>query len=369
MVKLRWCTTHDVDASLHGAWTALGMQAAQPNLYAMPQFVLPASRWLTPTRPARIAVIERIGHGSPELLGVGCFTLHPATLFAPFPHLRGYRTRHTFQDGWLCADGAADDVARALLDAMAGATPRCHAIALRNVAERDPNFLALCARAAHQGRRWYPLRAIDRPVLRRSANTTDLDRISRRVVKDIHRRRRRLQTLGELSTQLIHGEDITAATIDRHLDIEHMGWKGVAGSSMRSSAAETNFFHDMTKRFRKIGGAVFVETRIDGKAIASASLFRAGGTLNAFKTGHDPAFASDSPGRSNVLGLIESMQAQLPGVDMLDSNAQPDSFMASILPDRMTMLSGFLPTTGLGSRALAAARLIRPLAYRLDHDP
>lgn len=347
------------------------MQSAHPDLYAMPQFVLPASRWLTPGNPARIAVVERRSAGSTELLGVGCFTRHRPTLFAPFPHLRCYRTRHTFQDGLLCAGGAELEVAGALFDALAGrATRSAGAIAFRNVAADDPLFGALCEQAAAAGHGWYQLRALSRPVLDFHPDDHPPGAcVPRRVVRDIDRKRRRLEAAGELGFRLFQGAGATGDVVARHLDIEHVGWKGKAGSSMRSSAAETAFFHDMCERLRAIDSAVFCETLLDGRVIASASVFRTGGVLNAFKTGHDPEFAGNSPGKANILSLIEAIPKLLPDVRTFDSNSREDAFIGAMLPHRRRMLAGFLPLTRLARRGLEAARLVRPIAYRLDDDP
>ena len=358
-----------MDDRLCHAWTQLGMQAAYPNPYAMPQFVLPAARWLTPGKPVQVAVVERQAAGGTELLGVGCFTRHRPTLFAPFPHLRCYRTPHTFQDGMLCAEGAEHDVAQALFDAMAGGMRGAGAIAFRNIAADDPLFNALCGRAAAAGHGWYQLRALPRPVLHCRAEDPPASRIPRRVTRDIERKRRRLEAAGRLTFRLLQHADATDDVVARHLDIEHMGWKGKAGSSMRSSRAETAFFHDLCGRQRAIGGAVFCETLLDGRVIASASTFRAAGILNVFKTGYDPEFAGNSPGKANVLSLIEAMPRMLPDIRMFDSNSREDSFIGAMLPDRRHMLAGFLPLGRFAWRALEAARLLRPLAYRLDRDP
>ncbi len=369
MIRVRWSAAGDIDERLCHAWTRLGMQTAHPNLYAMPQFVLPAARWLTPGTSVRVAVVERRSAGSTELLGVGCFTRHRPTLFAPFPHLRCYRTPHTFQDGMLCVEGAEDDVAQALLDAMPGGMRGPGAIAFRNVAADDPLFNALCGRAADAGHGWYQLRALPRPVLHCRPEDPPARQIPRRVTRDIERKRRRLEATGKLSFRLFQHADATDDVVARHLDIEHMGWKGKAGSSMRCSAAETAFFHDMCGRLRAIGSAVFCETLLDDRVIASASTFRTAGILNAFKTGYDPEFAVNSPGKANVLSLIEAIPEMSPDIHMFDSNSREDSFIGAMLPDRRHMLAGFLPLGRLARRALEAARLLRPLAYRLDSDP
>jgi hypothetical protein len=55
-----------------------------------------------------------------------------------------------------------------------------------------------------------------------------------------------------------------------------------------------------------------------------------------------------------------------PHATTFDSQAQQDSYLAHMLPDRETMMTGVLTTTKLGSHAMTAARFLRPLAYRLE---
>lgn len=366
MISVRWCNVDEVDDSLYQSWTELGLRATRSNLYAMPQFVLPASRWLTPRYPARIAVIEHRVRGDSELLGIGSFTLHRPTMFAPFQHLRCYRSRHTFQDSLLCIQGAEDKVACALLTSIARHMQGAQAIAMRNVSADDPLFTAMRERA---GQDWYQLRALSRPVLHYSPDMQATTHVPRRVARDIESKHRRLEATGKLSFRVLQGACATDDVITRHLDIEHMGWKGAAGTSMRSSTAETAFFQDLCRRMRSIGSSVFSEILLDGHVIASASGFRIADTFNAFKTGHDPKFARAGPGKLNAMLLIQAIPTQMPDVRMFDSNSRDDSFIGGMLPDRKNMLAGFLPLNRFARRALKAARLIRPIAYRLDKDP
>ena len=137
---------------------------------------------------------------------------------------------------------------------------------------------------------------------------------------------------------------------------------------MLSSQAHTRFFQEMMERFRQTGGAVFAEILCGEEVIASSSNLLLGGTLNGFKTGWHHGYAAASPGRLNELLLFEQMPTLWPHVNTFDSQAQQDSYLANMLPDRETMMTGVLTTTKLGSHAMTAARFLRPLAYKLERD-
>ncbi|MGH8027875.1 MAG: hypothetical protein ACREO0_14230, partial [Pseudoxanthomonas sp.] len=117
-----------------------------------------------------------------------------------------------------------------------------------------------------------------------------------------------------------------------------------------------------------IHAAVFAETLCDGKVIASTSNLLLGDALNGFKTGWHPDFAPCSPGRLNEVFLSAAVASAWPHVGVFDSQAQEDSYLAELLPHRETMITGTLAVTRLGRRAMRAARLVRPVAYRLDKN-
>jgi CelD/BcsL family acetyltransferase involved in cellulose biosynthesis len=159
-----------------------------------------------------------------------------------------------------------------------------------------------------------------------------------------------------------------ADAMETHLQLEHAGWKGTAGTSLLASPAQAGFFREMIQRFDEIQGAVFAETLCDGKVIASTSNLLLGDTLNGFKTGWHPDFAACSPGRLNEVFLSAAVPAAWPEVGVFDSQAQEDSYLSELLPHRDTMVTGTLAVTRLGRRAMRAARLVRPVAYRLDRN-
>ena len=365
-VTLRWCRIEDIDEATQVAWSALARHAPEPNPFATPEFVLPAARWLTPEQPPWVALIERNDHGAHALIGVGCFTAQRPDLFVPVPHLRSYQTLHTFRSGMLCAAGESSAVAESFMRFLATKGARWQAITFQNLRADCPVLRSL--QEQHMQTRWFERHSFQRPCLSVSTGVDYEDRLRASERKDLLRRQRRLQERGNIHYRMLQGDEADASAMQTHLALEHAGWKGKAGTSMLSSPAQSSFFVEMMERFRRTGGAVIAETLCDGDVIASTSNLLLGDTLNGFKTGWDPGYAAMSPGRLNELHLFKQIPASWPCVTTFDSQSQEDSYLADLLPDRQAMITGTLTITTLGDLAMRAARLARPLAYRLDRD-
>lgn len=366
-VAVRWLSVREADAATLAAWTELGQRTPRPNPFAMPQFVLPAARWLTPRRPPLLALIERQRSGARELIGAGCFTAERPNLFVPVPHLSGYRTLHSFRSGLLYAPGESAAVAQALLADLHGNRKRSHAIGLHNLLAECPVLASLRELLQDGNGGWFEQHRFQRPVLRLrpSAQEQALGVIV--MDRDLRRRKRRLEERGTTVFRIAPRENLADA-METHLQLEHAGWKGTAGTSLLASPSQAGFFREMILRFDQIHGAVFAETLCDGKVVASTSNLLLGDTLNGFKTGWHPDFAACSPGRLNEVFLSAAVPSAWPEVGVFDSQAQEDSYLSELLPHRDTMITGTLAITRLGRRAMRAARLVRPVAYRLDKN-
>ncbi len=366
-VALRWCALEEVDAGTRQAWTQLALAAAEPDMFAMPQFVMPAARWLTPGRPPQVALFERVAHGRRELIGVGCFTHERANLFVPMAHLRAYRCEHTYRTGLLCVPGEEQAVAEALMRPPTRGA-RWRAIAFHDIGDAAA-FDALHAQARRQGGGWSELRRFERPVLRLRAGQSAAMQVRPAVAKDLRRRHRRLQEQGELEVAIVTAADGIDAAIDHHLRLEHMGWKKDAGTSLLGDDRQAAFFREMARAFAGIGAAAFVELRLDGEVVASTSNFVVGGTFSAFKTGWDPRLAACSPGKLAEWLLFGVLGSRWPGLHKFDSNAAAGSYLAGMLPHGDTLLSGCLTLDRRATRTMRWARPLRSLAYRIGREP
>lgn len=370
-IAIRWCSPCHLDVRTRAAWSELGQRARHPSPFLLPQFIVPAAHWLTPGRPPRIALFERLGRGGRELVGVGCFTAEQPGLYLPVHHWRGYRTRHSFRTGLLVTPQDGDAVAEALLAAIrrGDGAPRSHAILFGNVLEHDDGLAALRRVAQADGGSWHEVRRFARPVLHVPAGLDATEAMPRKVLKNLRRHRRRLEELGPVRARVLQGHDVQPAVAERFLQLERSGWKGAKGSALRCSQAGTGFFQDMVAQFSQIGAAVFVEILLGDQVIGSTSYFLVGSTLSAFKIGWHPQYAKHSPGCLTKLAALEALSGTWPGVDKFDSNAQEKSWLAQMLPHTETVVAGMLATTRWGTTALAATRLLRPLVSRLGANP
>ncbi|WP_190285835.1 GNAT family N-acetyltransferase [Montanilutibacter psychrotolerans] len=363
-ITVRWGGIEDLDAHTYAAWSELGERAREATPFLMPQFIVPAARWLSP-RPLRVALFQR----GRELVGVGCFSAERPNPFAPVPHLLAYCTLHSFRTGLLVAPDEADGVAHALLAATRYGPLRGHAIALRAVPEDDDGFAALRRAACDAGGAWRELSRFARPILHLAPDTTAVDGISHKLLKSLRRHRRRLAEQAPYSSRLVRaGPELRAAT-ERHLSLEHHGWKGERGSSMLSCPASTAFFRELVERFDAIGAVVFSEVLAGDEVVGSSSNLLVGRTLSAFKIGWHPARARYSPGLLTELALLESIETTWPHVEKFDSNAAQDSYLSQMLPHSEAIVSGFVATGRTGRLALGAGRVAHPFARALGLQP
>lgn len=385
-LRLRWRQLEDLSAGEVEAWSRLGREACgSPNPFAMPEFVRPARRYLLGGLDLRIAWFE---DAASTLVGVGVFTARKASWFVPMTHLRDLRTPFSFRSGLLIARGAAQAVAQALVS-QAGVA----AIDLRNLPAGDVFGAALRQAALEHGGGWHLRHSFERPVWRIGD-----DRHALPWPKDVLRRQRKAEAEGGLQSALCQPradeagylQDVacvdrlfgrpcpteTAASTDAcldsllhtHLTLEHAGWKGEAGSSLQATPAHADFFREMMQGFAGIGAAVFMQTRLGDKVVASSSNLLLGDTLNAFKIGWDPAYAQYSPGRINELALCEAACKRWPAVKCFDSQTQEGGYLANLLPDQRTMLSGTVALNAQAQRRMKMARWWRPVGYRVS-DP
>lgn len=361
-ITLRTSELADLDGDSLAAWDALARQLpTRANPFATPQFVLPAARWLTPGHRPLVVMVERVGAGGKELIGLGCFTRERPSWLVPVPHLRSYHTLHTFRSGMLCAPGESATVADALLGHVSGGIPRVHAIEFHNLPAACPIFSVLRDGAQESGGGWFERHRFQRPVLDLDAGISPLSGFPDSTLKDLRRCRRRLAERGEVDFRIRHGGD----AVQDHLRLEHAGWKGSNGTSLLSTVAQTGFFRELSAGFEEAGAIVFAETLCDGKVIASSSNLLLGDTLNAFKIGWDPEFAKSSPGRLNEMSLLEQAPVLWPQLRRFDSLSREKSYLADMLPHRETLVSGALAISKLGQQAMRVAQPLRQLAFRI----
>jgi len=171
--------------------------------------------------------------------------------------------------------------------------------------------------------------------------------------------RRRLEERGNVRWMALFGKEVDETSLERFLEIEHMGWKGENGTSLRSRASHEAFFREMVGGFREKGGLFFTEMYLDDAVIASTSNLISGGTGFAFKIGWNPNYAKMGPGVLNEVEFIQQAPCLCGSLSYIDSGALEGSFIDQLWVGRRVLASGIFGTTSLGRKVLWGLERVR----------
>jgi CelD/BcsL family acetyltransferase involved in cellulose biosynthesis len=338
------------------AWAALESRAIEPNAFLSPYFVIPAARYLTPDQVPLAFFVERKGAVGRELVGVGVFTEAAATKRTPVRRLVGYRSRHSFLSGLLLDREYAAPALEALLEFIRKSLPHCKAIEIPLVM-RDGALTGSGGIAAQVCSHAPKIAEVKPRAILVVADCNRLLRDKTLVsrIRNIDRNLRRLRERGAVAWRWYREAGTPAEAVEAFLSLEHMGWKGDEGSSLRSRPEDEAFFREAVSGFASERRTLFLELTLDGVPIASICNFIAGNVGFGFKTAFDPAFRSASPGLINELELMRHAPTNFGDIEYFDSGAGPASFINELWLSRCRTATIRIPTGWVGASSIAIA--------------
>jgi CelD/BcsL family acetyltransferase involved in cellulose biosynthesis len=177
--------------------------------------------------------------------------------------------------------------------------------------------------------------------------------------KKLRSQKNKLGKQGEVRFEVLRGPAIDDAAIERHLALEHMGWKGESGTSMRSNPAHEAFFRDVAAGFAADDRALFAQLSVGDHVIASTSNFIAGKTGFAFKIGFDPAYSQFGPGTMCELEFMRCAPDIAGDLDSFDSGAVAGSYLEAMWPERDAIATVAYSTSLAGNLAMACNTQLR----------
>lgn len=355
-------TARDVEA-----WADLESRAAEPNAFLSPHFVIPAVRHIHRGANAVVFLVERLASGGRETVGAGVFRRSLGSRYFPMPHMVNYRTAHSFSSGVLLDRGCCNETFAALLDQMRLHEPLCQGIEVQLM--RAEGALARAAIAASERGRVLSLdvESEERSVLMPAEAELLLHRHAfRRDLKDLNRRLRRLRELGEVGWRWYRGERIPSAVVESFLALEHSGWKGRRGTSLRSRPEHEAFFRETVDRFGSQGRALFTELTLDDVPIASTSNFISGRVGFAFKIGWDENFRAFSPGWLNEVEFLRHAGLVCGDLELIDSGASSGSFIERLWRSRQLMGHLVVPLTMPARMVVTVVDRLRKTLHRAE---
>jgi CelD/BcsL family acetyltransferase involved in cellulose biosynthesis len=203
--------------------------------------------------------------------------------------------------------------------------------------------------------------SFERPVLDRRA---DYDAFlaghpHKSRLKDLRRRRRRLEEAGTLTLESTTEGPALERALEDFLALEAAGWKGEAGTALRSHPQTEAFARAL---FRPQGDPVSVRAdllRLDGRTVAASLALISGGTAYLLKTAYDETLRAQAPGLVLEEAIVRALHAD-GFAGRLDSATLPGSALESLYPERETIaeIVALPPGAGLISleRRLRLAR-------------
>ncbi len=356
----------DLDPKTLASWECLEERALENNAYLSPRFVTPALRRLGSPKDLGRTVfvfVEKTAAESPELVGAGVFVRSQGTKKFPLPHLRAYGCLHSYLSGLLLDKEVAEAAARSFFKFFCGKEATWHGVAFVNCAAEGPQAELIAAVAKEFGLTWHEstrnYRAVFVPP--ESGDTYVRTQVAPRRIKELRRLKRRLEEQGDVRWRAFFGADVQDRSIDRFLEIEHLGWKGENRTSLRSTPSHEAFFREMIAGFRDAGKVLFTELSLGGIVIASTVNLVSGGAGFAFKVGWDPGYAKMAPGLLNELEFIRNTPAECGRLAYIDSGAEEGSFIEQLWSGRRTLNSGIFGTTAPGRMVLSGVDRLRRL--------
>ena len=122
-------------------------------------------------------------------------------------------------------------------------------------------------------------------------------KFNKRKQADLRRRRRKLDSKGEIEIQILAPEpDEIDALLDEFIELEASGWKGRAKTALAYDRKEQAFFRRYAQLASEAGIFRFSSLRVDGRLVAARIGAQCDGSFWGFKSGYDETFKDCSPG-------------------------------------------------------------------------
>jgi len=118
-----------------------------------------------------------------------------------------------------------------------------------------------------------------------------------RLVRDVRRRRRKLEELGEVTLEISDGSDRLEDLLAEGFRLEASGWKAAEGTAIVSSRETQRFYEAVARWSAERGWLRLFFLRVGGRPIAFQLALEHGRTHYFLKGGYDPDDSAYSPGK------------------------------------------------------------------------
>lgn len=343
---------------LPGELEKLASNALEPNVFYEPLMFLPALERMDAHEPLSIVCIRR---RCGDLMGVVPLVRQPLRSGVPVKVLRNWLHRYCFLGTPLLHADGARAALQALAQWLASNDAAAGGLQWVNVAWDGP-FARLIEQVFGIAPGWtMDVAVTPRAVLEREAALEPA--ISGKHGKELRRLERRLAERGRVEYATMKQAEDWQPWFETFLALEASGWKGAAGSAIRSRADDATFFRAVLGTAHAQGRLQMMRLSVDGAAIAMKLNLRTPGTAYALKICHDARYARYSPGVLLECYNMRMFAQEPPAMTRMDSCAAANHPMINRLwPARRNIATVTLAHRGLLLRTLVK---LKPVARRL----
>ena len=337
-------------------WAALVRSPAEPNAFMTLWMVRPALPLLQEVG-AKLFAVRHEG----RLVGVTFLAHDRGYAHLPLGVMRSALHCHQFLGTPLVLSGHETAFAEALCDWLNGLSDETALCQLTHLEGEGPVAAALRSVADMRGLRCDEVDRHQRAMIAEDSSYEDYlaKHVSSKRRKKLGRLRRRLEEQGKVEVETLSDIADLAGWTEGFIAMEHLGWKGDAGTSVQSSAIETDFFNNFLLAAAEAEALRFARLTLNGEALAYTIDLKAGREVFALKVAYDPAWSRFSPG---VLLEMENLKYYLeePDIARVDSCAAPDhSVLSHLWGQEKEIVQLVIGRSGLRHRwLLSLARLL-----------
>ena len=317
-------------------WSSLALEAAEPNPFYEPWFVLPSLSNLGDQEDCFL-LTSWAGERLTGLLPL----IWPRRYYGyRVPHVAAWLHDNAFCAVPLVARGSEARFWRDLLAFLDHDPRRAVFLHCPELPAGGPLNAALDAVLEVDGRHSAIIDKAERAML--SSNLSPdaylAEAMSAKKRKELRRQHKRLAEEGELSFERHDDSERIGHWISDFLKLEAAGWKGDAGSALSCEAQTRGFFTEALTGAADAGKLERLALRLNGKPIAMLANFVTSPGVFSFKTAFDETYARFSPGLLLQIENLDLLARQ--DVDWADSCAVPGhSMIERIWREKRTIIA------------------------------
>ena len=318
------------------SWSELALRALEPNAFFEPGFALSAARHFpVKSRPQFIAVWAPQHEESGERRLIGLFPLAPSGPMGGGRLASLWLNKQAALASPLLDRDFAEQAVESFLDWL-GANGPVAGVMFPRLVNGGPVHKAIIEAARRTGRTVAILDEFERAMMSpgSDADALWLRGASKKALKDLHRRQRRLAEIGKVTFSLVSSPQEVRAETERFLALEASGWKGASGAFLTHPSL-TTFVRSATRLLAKEGKCRIASLSLDGRPLAMGVLIESQKRAYFWKIAFDESFRAQAPGIHLVHELTRALAAR-GDLEMTDSCAIANHPMIDRLwPDRL----------------------------------